>query len=126
MGRIFKPFLKMFGWVDYRKRYEIISELSLQRIHECNVLKRQKNEIERDREAAVNAVQELTQKVDVLREEQRIYQYKIETYESLIYETSILLEQLKTQTGVFSVCFKELQNRYPRLFSNATTTKTTN
>lgn len=119
MGRIFKPFLEKLGWVDYRTRYEINLELLLQRIYECNSLKQQKDEIERQKNAAVRAVQ-------VFTEEQRIYQNKIETYESIIHETSILLEQLKNQSVVFSGCVEELENRYPQLFGNATTPKTTN
>ena len=109
----------MLGWVDYRERYEINLELLLQRIHQGNELKREKN-------AAVKAVHELTQQVDVLREEQRIAGNTIKNYERVVREMSILLEQHKNQSFVFYGCVEELENRYPRLFSNATTTKTTN
>lgn len=105
--------------MDYRERYEINLELLLQRIHQGNELKREKN-------AAVQAIHELNREVDVLRHEQRIAQNTIENYERVVREMSILLEQHRNQTFVFHGCVEELKNRYPRLFSNATTTKTTN
>ena len=36
---MFKRFLKMLGWIDYREHYESQRELLLERVYECDTLK---------------------------------------------------------------------------------------
>ena len=108
------------------EKHNSCHELLLQRIHECNDLRQQAIELQQEKNAAVKAVQELIKQVDTWRDEQRISENTIKNYERVVREMSILLEQHKNQSFVFYGCVEELENRYPRLFSNATTPKTTN